>query len=147
MHLQSEPNTLKSHHMPPPQPLQISAPDHDLTSLKCHKPGHSPGGWTECPTWTLLNRLYFKRNGTEDNVFKFGLLWFFLKEEEHWVCNLSSHHLLPSCNPDFNPVNYIQHYAQDNEFSLRAKQICAVRKPNSPKGWERGLQLLRLVWG
>ena len=77
MRLQSEPNTLKSHHRPPLQPLQISAPAHELTSLKCHKLGHSPGGWTECPMWTLLDRLYFKKNGTEDKVFKFGLLWFF----------------------------------------------------------------------
>lgn len=58
----------------------------------------------------------------------------FFKTGERWVCNLPSHHLLPSCNPDFSHMNYIQQYAQDHEFSLRAKQICATGEPNLPKG-------------
>ena len=71
MRLQSEPNTLKSHHMPPLQPLQISAPHHDLTSLKCHKPGHSPGGCEPSSTGFISKGMGLRKMSLSLDFFDF----------------------------------------------------------------------------
>lgn len=48
----------------PSQPLRVSAPDRDLTSLRCSKSGHSPEGWTERPVYKPFStRLILKGIG------------------------------------------------------------------------------------
>ena len=42
-------------------------------------------------------------------------------------------------------MNYIQHYAQDNEFSLRAKQICAILFPDDTDDMKNAAYLRQLI--